>query len=95
MWRITGYSSVMPLAPRIVRASRQIASDSRTLLSFPNDTCAECALPASFRRPTCSATSSPLLISSIMLTSFSCVSWNAAIGLSNCTRVFAYSSALS
>src|SRR5665213_652497 len=82
-------------ASRIVRASRQIASASRTLLSLPNETCEECALPASFNRPTWSATSKPLLISSIMLTSFSWVSWNAPIGLPNCTRVFAYSSALS
>ena len=37
MWRITGYSSVMPLAPRIVRASRATSSAARTLSSLPND----------------------------------------------------------
>ena len=35
MWRITGYSSVMPLAPRTRRASRAIQSASRTLFFLP------------------------------------------------------------
>jgi len=33
-WRITGYSSVMPLAARMVRAERQMSSPSRALLSL-------------------------------------------------------------
>src|SRR5207249_10841656 len=35
MWRITGYSSVIPLAPRIERASRATSSAARTLFSLP------------------------------------------------------------
>ena len=42
--RMTGYSSVMPLAAKIVRHSRAIAIASRTLFSLPRLTC-------SVRRP--------------------------------------------
>ena len=93
MWRITGYSSVIPLAPRIVRASRAISSASRTLLSLPMLTCCGASRPSSFIRPRCSASSVPLLSSTIMSTSLRWVSWNPPIGLPHWTRVFAYSSA--
>ena len=60
MCRMTGYSSEIPLAPRIVRAVRQISSASRMLLSLPRLTCSGRSVPASLRRPRCSARSLPL-----------------------------------
>ena len=45
MCRMTGYSSEMPLAPRMVRAVRQISSASRTLLSLPRLTCSGRSVP--------------------------------------------------
>src|SRR5207245_6866958 len=59
MWRITGYSSVIPLAPRIVRAVRAASIAPRTLPIFPMLTWWGCSVPASFIRPRCSATSVP------------------------------------
>ena len=50
----------MPLAPRIVRASRAICSASRTLFSLPRLTCSGRSRPSSFIRPRCSASSEPL-----------------------------------
>ena len=45
MWRITGYSRVMPLAPSTERASRAIQSASRTLSILPKLTWAEREAP--------------------------------------------------
>ena len=75
MWRITGYSSVIPLPPRIVRAVRQASIAPRTLPIFPIDTCSGRSVPLSFIRPRWSATSEPRFTSSAISASFCCVSW--------------------
>src|SRR3954471_11902890 len=48
---MTGYSVVIPLAPRIVRASRATASASRTLLSLPTPTRRGCGLAGALALP--------------------------------------------
>ena len=88
-----GYSVVMPLAPRIVRASRATASASRTLLSLPTLTWRGSSSPESLSCPSRHATSCAFWSSSIMSTSLRWVSWKPAIGRPYCTRVLAYSSA--
>src|SRR5690606_27455450 len=50
-WRITGYSRVMPLAPRMVRHSRAMAMASRTLLSLPVLICSGVISWRSLMRP--------------------------------------------
>src|SRR5680860_1548477 len=92
---MTGYSSEMPLAPRMVRAVRQISSASRTLLSLPRLTCSGRRVPASFMRPRWIASRMPLLSSRYMSASFFWVSWKPAIGLPNCTRSWEYRTAVS
>ena len=52
-------------------------------------------VPASFIRPRCIASIVLWETLTAISTSLACVSWYAAIGLSNCTRVLAYSSAAS
>ena len=75
MCRMTGYSSVIPLPPRIVRALRQTSIAPRTLPILPRLTCSGRSVPASFIRPMWSATSEARLISSAISASFCCVSW--------------------
>src|SRR4051794_6589576 len=75
MWRITGYSSVIPLPPRIVRALRATSIAPRTLPILPRLTCSGRSVPSSFMRPRCSATSVPRFSSSAISASFCCVSW--------------------
>src|SRR2546421_2614704 len=75
MWRITGYSSVIPLPPRIERAVRATSSAPRTLPIFPSDTCSGRRMPSSFIRPRWSARSEARLTSSAISASFCCVSW--------------------
>ena len=95
MCRITGYSSEMPLAPRMVRAVRQISIASRVLFSLPKDTWSGVSVPASLRRPRCRASRVPLPSSSAMSASLAWVSWKPPIGRPNCSRVTAYSRAAS
>jgi hypothetical protein len=90
---MTGYSVVMPLAPRIVRACRATSNAMRTLLSLPTLTWRGSSSPDSLSCAMRHASSCAFCSSSIMSTSFCWVSWNAAIGLPYCTRVLAYSSA--
>ena len=86
MWRITGYSVVMPLAPSTERASRATSSAMRTLSIFPNEIIGVVSVPSSLARPRCRARSVPRWTLTIMSTSLRWVSWNPAIGRSNCTR---------
>ena len=92
-WRSTGYSSVIPLAPRIVRALRATSIAAVTLWYLPKETCSVRSVPASFIRPRCMASIVDWPTLTAISTSLACVSWKPAIGLSNCTRDFEYSSA--
>ena len=87
MCRMTGYSRLMPFAPRMLRASRAMRSASRALLSFPIEIWVGVIRPASLSRPSCRASSCALVISVSMPTSFSWVSWNPPMGRSNWIRV--------
>ena len=89
MCRITGNALVMPSPPRMVRASRAIASASRTLFSLPTLICVGVSRPASLSRPRCSASSIPFSYSTSMFASFSWMSWVAPIGRPNTSRVVA------
>src|SRR5215471_7537865 len=67
---MTGYSSVTPFAPRIVRALRHTSIAPRTFPILPRLTCSDLSVPASFLRPRWSATSSPRFSSSAISASF-------------------------
>ena len=64
----------MPLPPRMSRPRRAHSSAIQTLLRLAIEMCHGFALPASFSRPTCSASNCALVISLIIHTSFSCTS---------------------
>ena len=51
MWRMIGYSSVMPFAPRMSRAMRANSSAIRTLLRLASEICCGLHLPPSLSRP--------------------------------------------
>ncbi len=87
MWRITGYSVVMPLPPCISRASRAPSSATRTLLRLAMLTCANVISPASLSWPRRRAISSPSECCVASVVSFCCTSWRAAIGRPNVSRV--------
>ncbi len=86
MWRITGYSNVMPLAPSTLRAVLATSLAMATLSILPKLTCGVANVPASFRRPRWMATSVPRCTATIISTSLRWVSWNDEIGRLNCTR---------
>ena len=94
MWRITGYSVVMPLPPSISRASRAPCRATRTLLRLATETCPKVILPLSLSAPSCTASSRPVEWSVTIRTSFSCTSWREAIGLPKVVRPVVYSSAV-
>src|SRR5205823_2356938 len=74
MWRITGYSSETPFAPRMSRAIRADSRAMFTLFIFPIETWCGFSFPWSFSRPICSARSWPLVISVIIQDSLFCTS---------------------
>ena len=84
-----GYSSVIPLAPSTERALCATSIAACTLWYLPNETCSVRSVPASFSRPRCIASIVDWPTLTAISTSLACVSWKPAIGLSNCTRVFA------
>jgi hypothetical protein len=86
MWRIIWYSSVMPFAPRMSRASRQHSSAIQQLLRLASETWKGCSLPLSFRLAELPAEQLRLGDLGTIQTSLFCTSWKPAIGLSNCTR---------
>lgn len=94
MCRITGYSKEIPLAPRIVRALRAISSALLTLLILPRLTCSGRRVPASLRRPRCSASRVPVVSSIDICASLAWVSWKPLIGRLDWTRAPAYSRAV-
>ena len=81
-----GYSPMMPLAPSMVRAVRQISSAALTLFILAMETWAGDNVPFSLSRPSCRASSWPLVSSVTISASFFCCSWKPAIGRSNWTR---------
>ena len=83
MWRMTGYSRVMPLAPSTWRALRATSSAARTLPSLPMLTCSGRRRPSSFMRPSCSAEQRGAVDLERHHRQLCCWSWNDAIGLSN------------
>ena len=91
MWRITGYSSTMPFAPRIVARHARDLERQSTLFRFAIETCAGVDPPVVLQPTELQASSCALVISVTMSASFSCTSWNPAIGSSNCVRPSAYS----
>src|SRR5580692_10630110 len=93
--RMTGYSSVTPLAPRIVRDVRAMSMAVRALAIFPALTCTGVSVPADFSRPRCSARSCAWYSDTAIHASLDWVSWNSAIALPNCVRVVAYDTAVS
>src|ERR1043165_4748153 len=95
MWRITGYSSDTPFAPRMSRAMRADSRAMLTLFILPIETWCGFSLPWSFNRPICSARSWPFVISVIIHASLFCTSWCAAIGWPpNWMRDFEYCTAV-
>src|ERR1022692_3197929 len=96
MWRMIGYSSVIPLAPSRSRLSRAQSSAMATLFRFSMEMCAGSSFPRSFRRPACTRSNCALVISVIILASFSWRSWCEAMGRSsNCLRRMEYCRAVS
>jgi len=73
--------------------SRATSSAMRTLSILAKLTCGVASVPASFMRPRCRATNVARCTLTIMSTSFFWVSWNDAIGRSNCRRSSEYASA--
>ena len=61
MWRITGYSSVIPLPPSTSGPGGRCRRAARTLASLPKLTVRGVSCPASFSRPRCSASSAGLV----------------------------------
>src|SRR5438876_121156 len=72
MWRMIGYSSVIPLPPRIVRAVRAASIAPRTLPILPRLTWCGCSVPASFMPPRCSATIVPRFTLRAIPANFGC-----------------------
>src|SRR6059058_1053316 len=87
MWRITGYSFTIPLAPRMSRASRAVSRAAATFARLASETCSGRIVPASFIRPSRQARSCPLVISVSMWTSFCWTSWYRAVELAALLRV--------
>src|SRR5690348_17467545 len=67
----------------------------RTLAIFARLTCSGVSGPASLSRPRCRASSCALVRSASIQASLPWVSWKPPIGLPNCSRVRAYSTAVS
>ena len=63
---------MMPLPPSRSRLARAQSRAMATLFRFSIEMCAGSNLPASFNRPQCKASNCALVISVIMLASFSC-----------------------
>src|SRR6516162_9427978 len=92
---MTGYSSVIPFAPRIVLACLAMSMAVRTLAIFARLTCSGVSGPASLSRPRCRASNCALVRSANIHASLPWVSWKLPIGLPNCSLVRAYSTAVS
>ena len=93
MCRETGYSSVIPFAPRMVRALRAMSRAARTLARLAIDTWTGCNRPSSLSVPSRCASRRPWTIAVAMFASFCWVSCIAPIGLPKARRVWLYSSA--
>src|SRR6185369_16523309 len=72
-----------------------MSSADRTLVILATLTCTGLTEPASLSRPRCSASSCERYRSAAIQLSLAWVSWKDAMGLPNCSRVLAYSIALS
>ena len=90
MWRITPYSSEMPLPPSMSRAIRAMSSALPQELRFMIEVISTDAVPASFIRPSCKQPCRPSVISVCMSASFFWISWLAASGRPNCWRSSTY-----
>ena len=90
---MTWYSSAMPLAPCMSRATRAMSSALPAELRLSIDTASCAAVPSSNRRPRRRHAASPTAISVCMSASFFCTSWLAASGRPNCRRSSTYSRA--
>src|SRR5205814_1820179 len=72
-----------------------MSSADRTLVILATLTCTGLTEPASLSRPRCNASSWDRYRSAAIQLSLAWVSWKDAMGLPNCSRVLAYSIALS
>jgi hypothetical protein len=86
MWRMMGYSLVMPMPPRIWRASRATVKARCTLLRLAMLICAVVARPSLRSTPKRQVSNCALVISVIISASFFWVSWKPAMGLPNWMR---------
>src|SRR5437868_6912530 len=93
MWRMTGYSRVMPLAPRMLRDWRAMSRAALVLASLPKLTWRGVRAPASLSEPRWRAVSWDWAWATYIQASFSWVSWKPPMGRSNWTRVLEYSMA--
>uniref|UniRef100_A0A6B0V2E0 Putative secreted protein n=1 Tax=Ixodes ricinus TaxID=34613 RepID=A0A6B0V2E0_IXORI len=94
-WRMTWYSSLMPLPPSMSLAARAMSKDLPHELRFNSDTISGHTFPSSMRRPTRRQPWRPREISVSMSANFFWISWFLASGDLNWIRSSVYCRAVS